>query len=118
MTDAERERYSAAGHRPYWRFLLEDGDVAWTDLARGEVRFEGRHLSDPVLFRADARPPYTLCSVIDDIEFGIPHVLRGETHVANTAVQIQLATATGPTPDSLTSPLPPLHTDASGAPLS
>src|SRR3546814_1897084 len=93
MTDAERERYSAAGHRPYWRFLLEDGDVAWTDLARGEVRFEGRHLSDPVLFRADARPLYTLCSVIDDIEFGITHVIRGEDHVANTAVQIQIGRA-------------------------
>src|SRR3546814_18022958 len=111
MTDAERERYSAAGHRPYWRFLLEDGDVAWTDLARGEVRFEGRHLSDPVLFRADARPLYTLCSEIDDIEFGITHVIRGEDHVANTAVQTQPPPALGPDPATPPSPHtpPPPH---------
>ncbi len=118
MTEAERERYRAAGHEPYWRFQLEDGDVAWTDLIRGAVHFEGRHLSDPVLFRTDARPLYTLCSVVDDIDLGITHVIRGEDHVANTAVQLQLASALGADPAAFAFAHMPLLADVSGAPLS
>lgn len=118
MGDAERERYEAAGHQPYWRFLLDDGDVSWTDIVRGPVRFEGRHLSDPVLFRADGRPLYTLCSVVDDIDLGITHVIRGEDHVANTAVQIQLAAALGADAAGMAFAHMPLLADVSGAPLS
>jgi len=118
MTGEERARYEAAGHEPYWRFLLDDGDVAWTDIIRGPVRFEGRHLSDPVLFRADARPLYTLCSVVDDIDLGITHVIRGEDHVANTAVQLQLASALGADPAAFAFAHMPLLADPSGAPLS
>src|SRR5690606_31583147 len=92
--------------------------VAWSDIVRGSVRFEGRHLSDPVLFRADARPLYTLCSVVDDIDLGITHVIRGEDHVANTAVQIQLAAALGADPATVAFAHMPLLADVSGAPLS
>ena len=48
------------------------------------------HLGDPVIIRADGSMTYMLCSTIDDIEFGISHVIRGEDHVSNTAVQIQM----------------------------
>ena len=90
LTDEARARLEAEGHRPHWRFLLADEAVEWTDLARGPVHFEPGHMSDPVLIRADGHPLYTLSSVVDDGELGITHVIRGEDHVANTAVQVQL----------------------------
>lgn len=95
LSDADRVRLEREGRRPHWRFLLEDAAVDWTDLARGPVRFEPGHTSDPVLVREDGHPLYTLSSVVDDGEHGITHVIRGEDHVANTAVQIQLFTALG-----------------------
>jgi glutamyl-tRNA synthetase len=87
--------FSAQGRTPHWRFKLEDVEVKWDDLARGHVSFEGKDLSDPVLVRADGRPLYSLSSVVDDGELFVSHVIRGEDHVANTAVQIQLFQALG-----------------------
>ena len=95
LDEAGRRALEAQGRRPHWRFLLEAGEVAWTDGIRGPVSFEGALLSDPVLLRADGSPTYTLASVVDDIDFAITHVIRGEDHVANTAVQIQLFRALG-----------------------
>src|SRR3546814_11115618 len=89
----------AEGRRPHLRFKLLAGEIAWDDLVRGPVAFQGENLSDPVLLREDGRPLYTLTSVVDDIELGITHVIRGADHVANTAVQVQLFEAlagTGP----------------------
>jgi glutamyl-tRNA synthetase len=87
--------FAAEGRTPYWRFKLNDAAISWNDLARGQVAFEGRDLSDPVLVRADGRPLYSLSSVVDDGELFVTHVIRGEDHVANTAVQIQLFEALG-----------------------
>lgn len=78
------------GRTPHWRFKLLEEPVEWDDLGRGAVRFEPGHLSDPVLVREDGRPLYTLSSVVDDGEMFVSHVMRGEDHVANTAVQVQL----------------------------
>ena len=91
----KRAALEAAGRRPHWRFLLRDEAIDWADLARGGIRFEPGHMSDPVLVREDGHPLYTLSSVVDDGELGISHVIRGEDHVANTAVQIQLFQALG-----------------------
>lgn len=85
----------AAGEQPVWRFKLEPGRVAWDDLVRGPVEFLAENLSDPVLVRGDGMALYTLSSVVDDIDFAITHIIRGEDHVANTAVQIQLFQALG-----------------------
>jgi glutamyl-tRNA synthetase len=93
--EAERAAFEAQGRKPYWRFLLQEGAIAWDDLVRGPQSFDATKLSDPVLVRADGRPLYTLSSVVDDIEFRISHVVRGEDHVANTAVQIQIWQALG-----------------------
>lgn len=86
----ERTRFEAEGRRPHWRFRLADTEIIWQDLVRGETRFHGAHLSDPVVIRGDGTPLYTLPSVVDDLEMGISHVIRGEDHVANTAVQVQI----------------------------
>lgn len=90
LSDAGKARLEAEGRRPHWRFRLLAGEIAWTDLVRGPVAFQGENLSDPVLLREDGRPLYTLTSVVDDLELEISHVIRGEDHVANTAVQVQL----------------------------
>ena len=95
LGDDDRAKLTAEGRRPHWRFLLEDAAVEWDDLARGAVHFEPGHMSDPVLVREDGHPLYTLSSVVDDGELGVTHVIRGEDHVANTAVQIQLIAALG-----------------------
>ncbi len=95
LSDEERARLEADGRRPHWRFLLDDEAVEWADLARGAVHFEPGHMSDPVLIREDGHPLYTLSSVVDDGELGITQVIRGEDHVANTAVQLQLFAALG-----------------------
>jgi glutamyl-tRNA synthetase len=95
LSEADRDRLEGEGRQAHWRFALAHEAIAWDDLVRGRVEFDGANLSDPVLVREDGRPLYTLSSVVDDIELGISHVLRGEDHVSNTAVQIQLAQALG-----------------------
>jgi len=95
LTDAQKAKYEAEGRKPHYRFLLEDKPIIWHDLIRGEVKFQGAHVSDPVLVREDGVPLYTLASVVDDGEMGITHIIRGEDHVSNTAVQVQIFAALG-----------------------
>jgi glutamyl-tRNA synthetase len=90
LSDDERARLEAEGRKPHWRFRLDQRDVVWTDLVRGETRIDTASLSDPVLIREDGTYLYTLPSVVDDIEMGITHVIRGEDHVTNAAVQIEI----------------------------
>lgn len=116
LSPAERDKLIAEGRKPHWRFKLEGGDVAWTDLVRGAQKFEGRHMSDPVVVREDGAFLYMLPSVVDDAAMAITHVIRGEDHVANTAVQIQMFEALGAAVPGFAHL--PLLTDTSGANLS
>jgi len=96
LTPEQIAAYKAEGRQPHWRFRLDhDQSIVWTDLIRGEQRFDPKLLSDPVIRRADGSWLYMLPSVIDDIAMGVTHVLRGEDHVSNTATQIQMFTALG-----------------------
>ena len=95
LTEAERTALEAEGRRPHWRFKLDHRIVAWNDLVRGESHVDCASLSDPVLVRADGSYLYTLPSVVDDAEVGVSHVIRGEDHVTNTGVQVQLFEALG-----------------------
>ena len=99
MSDADRAAKEAAGIRPHWRFKLDhDKAIIWTDLIRGDVHFDPKTMSDPVIRRADGSWLYMLPSVIDDVDMGITHVVRGEDHVSNTATQIQMFEALDATP--------------------
>lgn len=98
LTDADREAFEAEGRRPHWRFRLDATPIAWNDMVRGEQRFDPAALSDPVVRRADGSWLYLLPSVIDDMDMGITHVVRGEDHVSNTAVQLQMFDAIGAAP--------------------
>lgn len=96
LTADQIAAYEAEGRRPHWRFRLDhDQPIGWADLIRGEQRFDPKLLSDPVIRRADGSWLYMLPSVIDDIDMGVTHVLRGEDHVSNTATQIQMFAALG-----------------------
>lgn len=98
LTADQVAAYRAEGRTPHWRFRLDhDRPIVWTDRIRGEQRFDPGLLSDPVIRRADGSWLYMLPSVIDDIDMGITHVLRGEDHVSNTATQIQMFEALGAT---------------------
>jgi len=95
LTAEDQARLEAEGRKPHWRFRLEPRTVSWTDLVRGEAHVDCASLSDPVLAREDGSYLYTLPSVVDDAELGVTHVIRGEDHVTNTAVQIQIFEALG-----------------------
>lgn len=118
LSDAEKEAFAKEGRKPHWRFKLETGAIVWHDLVRGHTEFHGERLSDPVLVRADGAYLYTLTSVVDDIDFEITHILRGEDHVTNTAVQIQLFEALGKDTKTLQFGHTTLLMDAQGGPLS
>ncbi|MGH6858353.1 MAG: glutamate--tRNA ligase, partial [Methylocella sp.] len=90
LSGPERAQLEAEGRRPHWRFKLDHEIMRWTDLVRGESHIDCASLSDPVLLREDGSYLYTLPSVVDDIEQKITHIIRGEDHVTNTAVQMQL----------------------------
>lgn len=116
LTADQKAKYEAEGRKPHWRFLINDAPIHWDDLIRGPVHFEGKSMSDPVLIREDGTPLFNLCSVIDDADFGITHIVRGEDHVSNTAAQTQMFEAMGaklPTFAHL-----PLVSNAEGAKLS
>jgi glutamyl-tRNA synthetase len=97
LSDDERAKLEAEGRTPHWRFKLDQREIVWNDLVRGETRIDTSSLSDPVLIRGDGSYLYTLPSVVDDIDMGITHVIRGEDHVTNAAVQVELFEALGGT---------------------
>ena len=91
LGDTDRARLEADGVRPHWRFKLNhDAAIGWDDLIRGPQSFDPATMSDPVIRRADGSWLYMLPSAIDDLEMGITHVVRGEDHVSNTALQLQM----------------------------
>ncbi len=98
LTNEQKKSYEDEGRTPHWRFKLEHEPIEWNDLIRGSVKFNGADLSDPVVIRENGNPLYHLCSVIDDIDFNITHVVRGEDHVSNTAAHVQMFVALGATP--------------------
>ena len=95
LTPEQIQAFEAEGRAPHWRFKLSGEVVVWDDLIRGRQTIETASLSDPILIRGDGSYLYTLPSVIDDIDFNISHVVRGEDHVTNTATQVELFQALG-----------------------
>ncbi len=90
LSDDERKALEVEGRKPHWRFKLSGEPVIWTDLIRGETTVDTASVSDPVLIREDGMYLYTLPSCVDDIDLNITHVMRGEDHVTNTGVQIEI----------------------------
>jgi glutamyl-tRNA synthetase len=95
LSAAERARLEAEGRKPHWRFRLELREERWIDMVRGPQHIDEASQSDPVLIREDGSYLYTLPSVVDDIDLGVTHVIRGADHVTNTGAQIQIFEALG-----------------------
>jgi len=95
LTGEDREKLEAEGRKPHWRFRLDGEPVTFTDLIKGPQTVNTASMSDPVLIREDGTYLYTLPSVVDDIEMGVTHVIRGEDHVSNTGTQIEIFRALG-----------------------
>lgn len=94
-TEQDIAAFIKEGRKPHYRFKLNDGEIKWVDEIRGEVKYNAANLSDPIIIREDGSYLYHLPSVIDDADFKITHILRGEDHVTNTASQIQMFEAIG-----------------------
>ncbi len=96
LTEADHAAHAAAGRAPHWRFRLDtDAVIRWHDGVRGDAHADPAALSDPVVRRADGSWLYMLPSVVDDIETGVTDIVRGEDHVTNSAIQIQMFEALG-----------------------
>lgn len=106
LTPADIAALEAEGRKPHWRFKLPNTDgvhgsapqptiISWNDLIRGDQTVDLGSLSDPVLIRGDGTYLYTFTSVVDDIDFAITHIVRGEDHVTNTGVQLAIFEAMG-----------------------
>ena len=78
------------GKQPHWRLRLDERSISWNDEIHGEIKFDNLSISDPVLFRSDEMPLFTITSVVDDIDFKVTNILRGDDHITNTAAQIKL----------------------------
>ncbi|KIJ89159.1 glutamate--tRNA ligase [Rickettsia asembonensis] len=98
LTEEQTQKYTEQGRKPHYRFLVNYEPISWHDMIKGEVKYDGKALSDPIVIRADGSMTYMLCSVIDDIDYDITHIIRGEDHVSNTAIQIQMFEALYTTP--------------------
>jgi glutamyl-tRNA synthetase len=98
LTNEQKAQYKAEGRRPHYRFLMNDSPIIWNDMIKGEMRYEAHNIGDPILIREDGSMTYMICSCLDDIDYNISHILRGEDHVTNTAIQIQIFEALGAKP--------------------
>src|SRR6056297_1091 len=97
LSEEEKAALRAERGNGVWRFKLDHQRIIWQDGILGEISIDAASVSDPVLIRGDGQVLYTLASVVDDIEMGVTHVVRGSDHVTNTATQIQIIEALGGT---------------------
>lgn len=90
LTSDEITKLENEGVPSYWRFKLPNKTIPWNDLILGEISYDLNSVSDPVIIKADGTFLYTFSSVVDDFDSKITHIIRGQDHVTNTAVQIAL----------------------------
>lgn len=87
------------GVEPVIRFRNPDsGQVTFNDLVRGTVTFSNEELDDLIIARSDGTPTYNFTVVVDDMDMGITHAIRGDDHINNTPRQINIINALNGTP--------------------
>ncbi|OGB02028.1 MAG: glutamate--tRNA ligase [Burkholderiales bacterium RIFCSPLOWO2_12_FULL_64_99] len=87
------------GVKPVLRFKNpQGGSVVWDDKVKGRIEISNDELDDLVIARPDGTPTYNFCVVVDDMDMGITHVIRGDDHVNNTPRQINILRALGQEP--------------------
>ncbi|MEN6469214.1 MAG: glutamate--tRNA ligase [Smithella sp.] len=95
LSASERSALAASGRKPSYRFKVPQAAVEFDDLIRGPIKFEGDAIGDFIIVRSNGMPAYNFAVVIDDHLMAITHVIRGEDHLSNTALQIMLYRAFG-----------------------
>ena len=95
LSDEQKAQYLAQNRKAHYRFKLQNKEIIWHDLIRGRGSYQASNLSDPIIVREDATFTYMLCSAIDDFDYKISHIFRGEDHINNTAIQLQMFQAIG-----------------------
>jgi glutamyl-tRNA synthetase len=96
LTEEQKKEYEKQGRKPVIRFKMPDtGITSWRDLIHGEVKFENSLLYDFIMIKASGYPTYNFACVIDDHLMEISHVIRGDDHISNTPLQINLYKALG-----------------------
>jgi glutamyl-tRNA synthetase len=98
LSDADKDKLRAERGNGVWRFKLIQERIEWHDGILGDISIDAASVSDPVLIRGDGQVLYTLASVVDDVDMGVTHIVRGSDHVTNTATQIQIIEALGAKP--------------------
>ncbi len=95
LTQGHKENLESRGKAAALRFAVPEGVTRYTDMIRGKIEVQNDTLEDFVLLRSDGQPTYHLSVVVDDIDLGISHVIRGADHISNTPKQILLYLAFG-----------------------
>src|SRR3954468_15887211 len=108
MARKEKPRYTGIwrdrtdvreGVEPVIRFKNPlDGAVVVEDLVHGSVTFQNTEMDDLIIARSDGTPTYNFCVVVDDMDMGVTHVIRGDDHLNNTPRQMNMLRALGSTP--------------------
>ena len=94
LDPAEARRRREGGEAAAIRFKMpRPGATEFVDLVRGAVRFDHEHIDDFVVLRSDGRPTYHLASTVDDVDYQITHVARGDDLLPSTPRHIQLTQA-------------------------
>ncbi|MDR2645707.1 MAG: glutamate--tRNA ligase [Holosporaceae bacterium] len=91
LSEKERAENEAKGVKPHWRFkLAETQSIEWEDLIHGKISICLNSVSDPIVVKPDGSFVYTFASVVDDVDMGITHIIRGDDHITNTAAQMDI----------------------------
>jgi len=98
LTSAQQRDREAQGRQAAWRFSVGSGEIAFTDLIRGKISFWAQSIGDFIIMRANGTPAYNFAVVVDDALMEISHIIRGEDHLSNTALQLLLYRELGFTP--------------------
>lgn len=98
LSNEERKKREGEGRKPAFRFKVERGPITFDDLIRGAMKFEGDAIGDFIIVRSNGIPAYNFAVVVDDHLMSITHVIRGEDHLSNTAMQLLIYKAFGVAP--------------------
>jgi nondiscriminating glutamyl-tRNA synthetase len=88
LSDSERDTLAAQGRKAAYRFRVGTGPIIFEDLIRGAMKFDAETIGDFIIVRSNGVPAYNFAVVVDDHLMGISHVIRGEDHLSNTALQL------------------------------
>ena len=101
LSDEEKKQFAANGINAHWRFLMDNTPIEWQDDVCGKIHFDPKKINDPILIRGDGTMTYMIATIVDDIDLGITHIIRGKDHISNSAIHVQMFKALSATPPKL-----------------